>query len=62
MMVNDFYPQQQQTAAQTSYAPVDYPQGQPDVLPEMYSRPGNEWYFDMYQSGFMDYGNYNYEG
>ncbi|KAG5367096.1 putative transcriptional regulatory protein [Yarrowia sp. B02] len=59
MMVNDFYPQQQ--GAQ-NFAPVDYAQSQPDVLPEMYSRPGNEWYFDMYQSGFMDYGNYNYEG
>lgn len=62
MMVNDFYPQQTPPAAQPNFAPVDYSQAQPDALPEMYSRPGNEWYFDMYQSGFMDYGNYNYEG
>lgn len=62
MMVNDFYPQQQPAGGQPNFAPVDYSQGQPEVMPEMYSRPGNEWYFDMYQSGFMDYGNYNYEG
>lgn len=73
MMVNDFYqpqPQQPQphppcdaNCAVSEFCPHkgDGMQ-QGEMARDIYSRPGHEWYFDLYQSGFMDYGGYNYEG